>query len=233
MTAIKPTLPAPALPAERSDVRVAANRCPFCHEDVQLETSEWVACRSCQARHHRDCWSEAGACGSCGTDVFLAEPQLTPQPPSGRPTSVSVIGWAWLILGSFLILSGTGALLAGSAIAISPREEVPPMLSLFLLVAALQVAGGALGAVSGFQLLRLRSWARAVLEALTWPLLLGFLLFAPLVLFGILAGSPGVGGPELVGTVMVCAANAAIFGVPLGLMLKSLRSDELRAALRR
>ncbi|HBP21622.1 MAG TPA: hypothetical protein DEA08_28040, partial [Planctomycetes bacterium] len=229
MTAIKPSFPVPA-PAERSDVRVTANRCPFCHEDVQLETSEWVACRSCQARHHRDCWSESGACGSCGTEVFLAVPALEAT-RSGPPTSLSVVGWAWVILGGFTVLSGGGALLAWSVISPTPGGEVAFAEKIFPFLSTLQVGGGALGAVSGYQLLRLRAWARTVLEALTWPILLALLAFPLAAAYGTVRES-GIAGPELVGVLAICVANAAIFGIPTALMLRALRSDGLREALR-
>jgi hypothetical protein len=46
---------------------VALNRCPFCHDDLSAESAGWVACRKCLARHHRDCWLEAGRCSACGS----------------------------------------------------------------------------------------------------------------------------------------------------------------------
>ena len=65
----EPTLPWP----ERTDVRVATNRCPFCHDDILIEGSDWVACFCCQARHHHACWDESGACGSCGETRAVGE----------------------------------------------------------------------------------------------------------------------------------------------------------------
>ncbi len=50
-------------PAERDDVRVATNRCPFCHDEVEAPSS--VVCEGCLARHHGSCWEELGCCGSC------------------------------------------------------------------------------------------------------------------------------------------------------------------------
>src|SRR5579871_4463817 len=44
-------------------------RCPFCHADIAIESEEWVACAACLARHHRECWEEAGACSSCGDEA--------------------------------------------------------------------------------------------------------------------------------------------------------------------
>ena len=61
-------------PAGQDEVRVAGSpvRCPFCHEDVRREAEAWVACAGCMARHHQDCWDEAGRCGSCGGAERLA-----------------------------------------------------------------------------------------------------------------------------------------------------------------
>lgn len=53
---------------ERESVRVEGSpvRCPFCHEGVRVEDGDWVACASCLARHHGECWGEGGRCGACG-----------------------------------------------------------------------------------------------------------------------------------------------------------------------
>jgi hypothetical protein len=56
-------------PVERDDVRLAANRCPFCHDDVEKAAS--VACQGCLARHHASCWTESRACSACGCEVSL------------------------------------------------------------------------------------------------------------------------------------------------------------------
>lgn len=49
-------------------------RCPFCHEALEPERTEWVACSQCLARHHPGCWEEGGACSSCGNDQTLVRP---------------------------------------------------------------------------------------------------------------------------------------------------------------
>lgn len=46
-------------------VQVHSNfiRCPYCHDNVNLESDDWVACQQCLARHHSECWtSECSAC---------------------------------------------------------------------------------------------------------------------------------------------------------------------------
>jgi hypothetical protein len=72
----KKPAPPPIQNTERDDVHVGTNRCPFCHDDIQVEGQDWVSCRSCQARHHQACWKESGACGSCGEARFLADAVL-------------------------------------------------------------------------------------------------------------------------------------------------------------
>jgi hypothetical protein len=71
--------PAPRF-VERGDVRVARSlaRCPYCHEGVASDAEAWVACRGCLARHHLACWSESGACSTCGRHDFLLASHVDP-----------------------------------------------------------------------------------------------------------------------------------------------------------
>jgi tetratricopeptide (TPR) repeat protein len=50
---------------ERSDVCVATNRCPFCHDEIG-RSIQWLICEHCLARHHEPCWDEATRCSACG-----------------------------------------------------------------------------------------------------------------------------------------------------------------------
>lgn len=78
----------------RDDVRVLANRCPFCHEQVEVDGDHWVSCRSCQARHHGPCWAEAGRCAACGDERRLVPAVVAgPLPP---PEWFSA-RWSWQI----------------------------------------------------------------------------------------------------------------------------------------
>jgi hypothetical protein len=54
-------------------------RCPYCHEDVHHESEPWLACAACLARHHDDCWRDAGRCGTCGA-TQAAGPVVTHAP---------------------------------------------------------------------------------------------------------------------------------------------------------
>lgn len=84
--------PAPAEVAPRDDVRVLANRCPYCHEAVRVDADRWVSCRDCQGRHHEDCWDEAAACSACGGAVRLIAD--VPAPPPELRTAVT---YAWQV----------------------------------------------------------------------------------------------------------------------------------------
>ena len=65
-----PAVPTPRA-ALRDDVQLAANRCPYCHERVEVDAADWTSCRTCQARHHEACCDEAGVCSSCGAGERL------------------------------------------------------------------------------------------------------------------------------------------------------------------
>ena len=97
---------------ERDDVRVATNRCPFCHESVEKEGDAWVACRSCQARHHRGCWDEAENCSSCGSNERSVLEGLS------QPVSRSS-----LTVGRTLAAAGLGLSLLG---ALAPAASSDP-----------------------------------------------------------------------------------------------------------
>jgi hypothetical protein len=63
------------------EVRGSPTRCPYCHNDVSPE--ETVACQSCLARHHAECWNSHGTCATCGSARRLEAPpketrRLTP-----------------------------------------------------------------------------------------------------------------------------------------------------------
>jgi len=58
----------------------AGGRCPFCHDEVSAEQA--VACTSCLARHHGECWDEHAQCASCGSTSRYGAVEQTP----GRAT---------------------------------------------------------------------------------------------------------------------------------------------------
>ena len=84
---IQEQTPEPVRDVERDDVVVAANRCPYCHSDVDAEADDGVACKGCLARHHKSCWDEAGVCSACGgTQALVAQPQAAASQDPGAQT---------------------------------------------------------------------------------------------------------------------------------------------------
>jgi hypothetical protein len=91
---VKPRPPEPQPVKTRDDVRVVANRCPYCRDDVAIDGEDWVGCHTCLARHHAPCWSELGRCGACGEERFLeSQAPATTTPPAAHaapPETVTV-----------------------------------------------------------------------------------------------------------------------------------------------
>lgn len=44
-------------------------RCPYCHDNVETDSEDWVACQQCLARHHTECW--VGQCSACQCEDHL------------------------------------------------------------------------------------------------------------------------------------------------------------------
>ena len=81
-------------PAEREDVHVAANRCPFCHDDVQATALDGVVCAQCLTRHHDACWKEAAKCSSCGHAQQFGR---LPESKAGRALPTGLLGKAIMV----------------------------------------------------------------------------------------------------------------------------------------
>lgn len=58
-------------------------RCPYCRSD--LDPAEAVACVTCLARHHADCWEEHGECAACRGVERFAGIERTPRAPAREP----------------------------------------------------------------------------------------------------------------------------------------------------
>ncbi|MBX3467347.1 MAG: hypothetical protein KF878_10690 [Planctomycetes bacterium] len=87
MSAGKKTITPARLAARREDVRLAAARCPFCHDDVHPDAGDvaCVACERCLARHHEACWDEARRCGACGVGSRRARRHAAAAGPGAAP----------------------------------------------------------------------------------------------------------------------------------------------------
>ncbi len=155
-----------------------------------------------------------------------------------RPTCITVIGWVWIILGGLMFLSAIMGLFSSIMISQMSQsdpeafKQTPLFFKFFPLIAIGQMGVAFLGFVSGINFLRLKIWARTVLEVLTWILTLfifGFMIFW---IFNWISMSPG-GAPKgfsIMGAVMGVVFTG-VYGVPLLIMLKYLRGTKVKKAL--
>jgi sterol desaturase/sphingolipid hydroxylase (fatty acid hydroxylase superfamily) len=125
-----------------------------------------------------------------------------------RPTSVTVIGWASIVLGVLAILSSSMAI-------------------------GVQLPVGALGLMAGISFLKRRRWSRGVLELLTWLVLvfvvsLGAYFLA--VWTSMFLQGQGPSGFWPLGAVMGVVITA-VCALPLGIMLKHLRGERVKTAM--
>ena len=152
-----------------------------------------------------------------------------------RPTCVNVIDWVWIILGIGFVGQGVIVLpLISRALrethqnislmtVIFPPEIIPFVP--FLVIASIGV--GALGIVSGINFIKLKSWARAILEVLSW------LFFAYMTVSGAfwVAVVCWIGVTSVVMGAFGLVLCLVFYGVPLGIMLKHLRGEKVRNAI--
>jgi hypothetical protein len=154
--------------------------------------------------------------------------------PPARPTTVSVIGWVWCILGTMMASSGALALVVSLW---QPPISEPPW-SWMPVLAPIQILIGLTGAVAGFWFLRLEPWTRRVLVVLTVITLV--MLVSVNVFVGSMwtrsmeeaAGDTDLGPFRYFG-VIVATISTLLYGGGLVFMLHCLRGAEVRDALRR
>lgn len=156
-----------------------------------------------------------------------------------RPTSISVIGWAWIVIGSLMCLSAVMALLVSLTISQAAAQtdtdhNVPAILGFFPLLALIQMVFAILGIVSGVNFLKMKSWARTTLEILSWLLMVfvaGFGIFW-IISWIVMTRGKAPAGFGIMGVVMGTVV-LAIYGIPLGIMIKYLRGKKNRSAVNR
>jgi len=158
-----------------------------------------------------------------------------------RPTSVTIIGWVWIGVGILLTLSGS-LHVAMARVALDWAEEPGgradtdfPFEWLPATAAAAEILVATVAIVSAICFLRLRAWARTVLEILSW------VMFAGLVCFGVgfsIYWAVGAGAfLEQMGWAFVMLgaglsiAICAFFATPFVVMAKFLRSATVRNAV--
>ena len=168
-----------------------------------------------------------------------------------RPTSVSVIAWTWIITGGFMAFSGIMGLLMFAAIPSLPSQLQAPnmpqgfgfmmgMFGYFGWLVAAQLVLAVVAIVAGIQFLKLRPWARAALEILSWISLIYVVGFG---VFWVSTWSLMTGQfPQqqdapfdmetfrIIGLAMG-AFITLTFAVPLAIMIKYLRGKVIREAM--
>jgi hypothetical protein len=155
-----------------------------------------------------------------------------------RPTCVTVIGWAWIIIGGLMCFSAVMAFFMSMSMRQMMQEAphfdrgVPAVFRFFPLIALAQLAVGALGLTGGISFLKLTEWARKLLLTLTALLLLfiaGFGIFWVIMWVSMTSDNapPGFASMGLIMGIF----NTALFGVPLGIMLKYLVGDRVKSAM--
>jgi hypothetical protein len=176
----------------------------------------------------------------------MPEPEEAP-----RPQAVTVIGWVWLILGILFLLRAVVNIVLWKmlqpdmlafldAFGGVPRQQQEMLRPLFEHLAALQTGEAILSAavaVVAIQLLRLRPWARAGMQAVCW------LVLACVGAFGVfwvwLCGSIAAAVPSssmtAFGRIGLAAGLAVCLAVAAGLtvMIVLLASARVREAFRR
>jgi hypothetical protein len=171
---------------------------------------------------------------------------LASKPAPDRPLSATVIAWMWIffalagvfsVLKDFFLASKLAAARVGTdedprASDLMDRFAAlvggTPLLLLATAVFAVVVIAGSIG------LLKLRSWGRRTLVAVTWFALIGNLVGQPLVLWqiGQLMGLLG-GGLGLFHVVLILFGILQLSSTVLllGLMLRSLHGSVIRDAI--
>jgi hypothetical protein len=152
-----------------------------------------------------------------------------------RPTSVTVIGWAWIVMGTLMGISAVFTLV-GLVVWQDMGLTSDAMPLIFRLMPALAVLEGvvaAVGVVGGVGFLRLQARARLVLEVLTWLTLVAVIGFMVVWLVGwfSMSSSPTPDSFTILGGVMG-GMITFLYGAPLVAMLVALRGPKVAAAMR-
>ena len=201
-------------------------------------------------------YSGAGAPPRATPAAVRPTPRAGPAPvPSGpRPTSMTVIGWLFIVGSVFAALAAVAALLAFNMAQQQMRAtempEPPPdaplvfhlmaaIMPFFGLLALVQLAIAAFVLYAASQFLKRRAWARTALESVTWLAILG--MVGTMLLWGYtwvsmasrIPAQPGAPSPTsftLFGVIVGVLAYA-IYLVPLAVIVGFLRGRTIKSAV--
>jgi len=155
-----------------------------------------------------------------------------------RPTCVTVIGWAWIVIGSLMFASSIMALFAFSMMNKMGNNDpnftnqIPPFFKLLPYLSVFQSGVAITGVVSGVKFLKLKSWSRNILEILSWLMLLFMICFGIFWEYSWISMSSGQTpqGFDAMGAIMGLFV-ISIYSVPLAIMLKYLRGEKIKNAM--
>ena len=151
-----------------------------------------------------------------------------------QPTCVTVIGWVWIIIGAFTSLSATKALFSSVMIGkiVKDKPDTQFIVYALLLYAIIKIGVAVLAIVSGINFLKLKSWARNVLEGMTWLFLILIVVYMVFWAFNwVSMSSVYVQRGFNIMVVIIGMIITGISGVPLAIMLKYLRGDTIKNAI--
>ena len=182
--------------------------------------------------------------------VLKKEANLESQSDAKKHTSVKVIGWIFIVIAGLMIFSGAMGYIAYTSMQ-KMSGGVPPasagMPNSFQLMAivfqhielltTVQVTFGVFIIFAGIYFLKLRPWARAALEVVSWlglVYVLGFGIFALVSWISMSAkmpASPGAQGAPLMFNIMGMVTGLivmAVWAVPIVVIIKFLRGSTIR-----
>jgi hypothetical protein len=153
-----------------------------------------------------------------------------------RPKSVTVIGVVWIVLGCLMFLGAVGGLLVQIIMVLTGgMAGATGVVRIFVIshrvLCIVQVGVSVVAVIAGIHLLRLKSWARNVLEALTWWVLIFIVCFCigTIIILCVLSAqshAPGL----IVFAVLIIPAMLPV-GIPGVILLKQLRSATIKNAM--
>lgn len=160
-------------------------------------------------------------------------------PTEKRPTSVTVIGWFWIIFSMMLLLQTvTAGLEFGVFIQRMGADrfyrEMPWYFRYIWFILAVCLGGAVAGGVAAVQLLRLKAWARTVLEVFSWLMFLFYLVCGTYAEATILGGKIN---PDKLYRQLTYAGLVLLmitmFSVPFALVVRFLRKPRIRQVFAR
>jgi len=172
-----------------------------------------------------------------------------------RPSAVTVIGWIFLVAGALMILMGLQGIIIYSIVkplatrAPQSLEQAKPLIWPFLLIgrylgllAILKILAGVIILITSIQFLKLRPWARVVLELCSWLGALIVIVFGTFLTIAWIATTTSLwrAGAELPGFIVVfvgigalmASINVAVFVVPFAALIVFLRGKTVREAFK-